>query len=349
MSAATGLDAADPSPFSSRFPAGLYSPAERTVFIPEETLERSSLPLEEVLAHELTHALDDQHFDLGESPSGQNSESAAAARALDEGSATLIEQRYMRRFLGGAPTATELLADAYHAYDPASHLETARASLPYLLGLRFVSALHRRGGPRLVDQAFRDRPTTMGQVAHPLRWLRGDSYVRPALLEPGPTYRWQTLGTGPFTEADTNLLLQSAFAPLSSRQAAEGLDGGRWAVWRERATGDDCAAPCPAHTVVTIAWRWENANDAVEFARAVHGILELGLHAPRLGGRVWEVDGGYAGIAGRASRRVDGTEVVAPTWVLVFAPSPHLARKAARTTSMVASTGGQFHRDLPKP
>ena len=347
----SGMRAENPSPESYGFPSGLYWPATDTIFIPTEALGRPDLPVEQILVHELTHALDHQRFGLDEPGPTRSSEADEAVRALDEGSASFVEQLFVDRHSDGRPSSTQMLAEQYHTYDPDTyaHVDGAAVALPYLLGVRFVSTLHRRGGWNLVNEAFHHPPTTMGQIAHPLRWLRGDDYTRPTMIKPEPSSRWRSLGFGPFGEVDTNLLLQASFTPHSSRQAAEGLDSGRWTVWRTRSAPTTCEIPCPEHTVAAIAWRWENRQEFEQFARAGHGILELGLDAPRLNDMVWRVDGGYASIAGRLPGGRTMQPGIAPTWVMAFTPTARLARRIANDTSRVASAVGQHHAGDPTP
>ena len=52
-----------------------------------------------VLAHELTHALEDQRFGLS-LEEGESDDAALARLALVEGSATLVMQQYLLRHIG---------------------------------------------------------------------------------------------------------------------------------------------------------------------------------------------------------------------------------------------------------
>ena len=50
---------------------------------------------ESTVAHELTHALDDEHFDLDEDAVAEGGDAGLAYLALVEGSATAVMTRYM--------------------------------------------------------------------------------------------------------------------------------------------------------------------------------------------------------------------------------------------------------------
>src|SRR6185369_13065693 len=80
--------------------AAFYDQHQHKLFMFEDaSLENSQNRV--VLAHELTHALQDQHFDLRRLPLEikDNDDRAAAASALIEGEATLVMSEYMLRNL----------------------------------------------------------------------------------------------------------------------------------------------------------------------------------------------------------------------------------------------------------
>jgi hypothetical protein len=137
-------------------------------------------PPRSVIAHEVVHALQDEHFDLRHGafaahPGDHDGE--LAALALVEGDATDIQSRYvaslsagdlvgeLARTLGAVPQGTAAKTPPY--------LER-QLLFPYTAGESFVRALRARGGQRLLDRAFAHPPRTSAAVLDPARFIAGD-------------------------------------------------------------------------------------------------------------------------------------------------------------------------------
>lgn len=132
-----------------------------------------------VIAHELVHALDDQHFELHRPQlEDLDDEQAFAFAALYEGNASRIEDAYRDTF----SAADEALAfqeeltigmgiDIFSI--PPILVELLGA--PYLLGPDLVAAVLEAGGQERLDAAFVTPPTTSEHVLRPQRFLDGDA------------------------------------------------------------------------------------------------------------------------------------------------------------------------------
>jgi hypothetical protein len=220
-----------------------------------------------VLAHELTHAVTDQHYDLTRSDrlaaaTGRDDEETAYA-ALVEGDATLVMQRYLRERLTPAERAA---AGQASAGDRTPRRDAAPAVIrepmlfPYREGLRFVFLLYQAGGWAAVNRAYRDPPTSTEQILHPDRYLvRRD---RPQKVTvPDLSGR---LGTGwrpgtelGFGELDIRLLLQTKLSQSTAEAAAAGWDGARLRTF-ERA----------GRTALVLRTVWDSTAEASEFCTA---------------------------------------------------------------------------------
>ncbi len=132
-----------------------------------------------ILAHEYTHALQDQHFDLGASLKKlrYDTDRELALRSVCEGDATLAGWDYM---LGGMDDRTMKMlethvADATKAYTGKTNgvpaALTAAFVFPYTDGLRFVIAAYRRGGWSAVDALYRNPPQSTQQIMEPERYF----------------------------------------------------------------------------------------------------------------------------------------------------------------------------------
>src|ERR1051326_6800064 len=115
-----------------------------------------------IMAHELTHALQDQHFDLRRFehwPKG-DSDAELAAHALIEGDASLAMTEYVSR----EPRRIIALMKSMVSQPATEELDRAplfvRASLlfPYEEGMNWTRALYKQGGWSQVSQAFTTLP-----------------------------------------------------------------------------------------------------------------------------------------------------------------------------------------------
>ena len=130
------------------------------------------------IVHELTHALQDQHFDLSRQGSYDSDDRNAAFEAVVEGDAVRIENAYV----ASLPKADQDAYDRERLGDAEYDAKTAgvpdwlsiTTDAPYTLGEPFMSALAAAGGRAAVDRAFRFPPVSSEQVMDAARYFRGD-------------------------------------------------------------------------------------------------------------------------------------------------------------------------------
>jgi hypothetical protein len=250
--------------------AGYYDPRTKRLKVVAGAATSTRALTETVIAHELTHALEDQRYGLDDEGPSEGDDRALARLALVEGTATEIMTRYGERFLPRG----ELLASAIgSAFAPTGDLPPyveAQTVFPYLAGQQFVRYLLRRAGGRwaLVDDAERIRPpASTEQVLHPARYLRADE-PKPVRLRAGRVLGagWTRVREGTWGEYATRELLADG-GGSGAEAAATGWGGDRWELWRSRPLlGSGCAAPCRAADVLVLRWRWDTPRDQREFA-----------------------------------------------------------------------------------
>lgn len=263
---------------------------------------------EVALAHELTHALEDQRFDIEpHGASGFLRDRAVADAALREGSATIAMVDYLVLTRGGGQVLPdEVRRVALEELDelalPASSglPRYVRESFvfPYAAGAVFVSRLQSRGGWAAVDRAFgEDAPVSSEQVMHPRKYEAGERPVRVALrgLREELPEGARLIARGDLGEFDTAQFLRDANGRRRSEEAAAGWGGSTFELWRLPGGGD----------VLVIGWAWDTSEDAAEFAAAAR------LTVDRLGSP-GAVNGSNEGVA------------------VVLAPEVALARRVAR-------------------
>ena len=249
-----------------------------------------------VMAHELTHALQDQHFNLRRFekwPRG-DSDAQIAAHALIEGDATLAMTIYMlkypmvalafRRSLGAGAISTE-------QYDLAPRALRETLIFPYLNGAEWATQLYKQGGWTMVSKAYTKLPLSTEQIIHPEKYF---SYERPVKIslpdltsllnagnKPGISTRQPAINTRksrrgrPVSSAkapragwkkvdyDVNgewsyyLILDHFLnAPAESKRAAAGWAGDRYEVYE---------GPGSGHVFIAQLTAWDTEHDAREF------------------------------------------------------------------------------------
>lgn len=135
---------------------------------------------ETVMVHELTHALQDQHYSLGpkEKTLMRDTDASLAYHAVLEGEAVLVMMAHMMKKMG--VDIDEVLQD-----DAMLNLVTSSATaeqfmdasapkyfgemlkFPYLEGVKFVIAAYKRGGWKEIDKVHASPPRTTREILHP--------------------------------------------------------------------------------------------------------------------------------------------------------------------------------------
>ncbi|HEV7683242.1 MAG TPA: hypothetical protein VGO68_14025 [Pyrinomonadaceae bacterium] len=157
--------------------AGYYDPKARQFYLADWLELEGQKP---VMAHELTHALQDQHFNLRRFekwPKG-DADAELAAHALVEGDATLAMMLYLARNpLAGLAFSRSLTTGvATEQYDQAPRAMRESLIFPYMQGSEWARQLYKRGGWTAVSNAFTRLPLSSEQILHPEKYF---TYERP--------------------------------------------------------------------------------------------------------------------------------------------------------------------------
>lgn len=217
-------------------------------------------------AHEYTHALQDQHFDLARLVPDDLDESdrVLARQALAEGDASLLTQQWAL----GNLALEELIEITKQSLDPAQlevlervpPIIARQLQFPYLEGLAFADALYQQGGWSAVDAAYARPPESTEQVIHPEKYLAREvpdaveAPVDPADLGDD----WRTAATDTLGELAIAVWLQPSTGLAAATDAAAGWGGDRVVMLEGPAGG----------WLVAWATSWDTAADATAFAEA---------------------------------------------------------------------------------
>jgi len=217
------------------------------------------------LAHELTHADDDQHFDLSRLDrlnAECRGDVTTAYTSLAEGDAVENSVRWAQTYLSSSQLV-QLEQEAAGAPNPPASVPRFiqdEQEFPYPSGQAFVEALIARGGRAAVNAAFRDPPISTEQVLHPGAYpgdLPVDVEVPDLASKLGP--EWRDLDREDMGEADISAMLHVHLDGSDSSRAAQGWGGGQYRAWSEGSS----------HTAVLLETSWDSPAEAGRFADAI--------------------------------------------------------------------------------
>ena len=217
--------------------------------------------LEVTIVHELTHALQDQHFDLDRlQDPGLDTGASTAFRALGEGDALRVENAYIEEELTDAEReeydeeyAGEL-ADSETATSDVPPFIEALFGAPYALGQPFVTMLFNQDGNDAVDGAFKEPPDTEEHLLDPASFLAEEEADDVELDDDD----LDVIEAGRFGATSWYLVLAERIDPKQAFDAALGWNGDDYVVYRD--DGDVC---------VQAAFAGDTADDEEEMEAAL--------------------------------------------------------------------------------
>lgn len=244
--------------------AGLYDPAAETLYVVQYGRGMGGLE-KMILAHEHTHALQDQHFDLeamglagGETD--YNDDQLLAMQALVEGDATLAMQQYIQHHFTSQDlwhlVGVSVMMNQEQLSAAPGYLRRS-LTFPYQDGMLFVVRLYGRGGWAAVDAAFANPPQSSEQILHP--YLYPDEMPQIVFLPPlTPVLRgdWQLVEENVLGEFGLREYLDVELTNRQATEAAAGWGGDRYAVYQDGVTGQ---------TILTIVLVWDEQAEQTEF------------------------------------------------------------------------------------
>jgi hypothetical protein len=210
-------------------------------------------------AHEFTHALQDQYFDLTtlapKHPT--NDDRSLAIQALTEGDALLLQRLWaqakmsqdeINRLGQGAPDSKLFSAPLFLR---------EQLLFPYSDGFNFIRKIYQTSGYAGVDEVFRNPPESTQQILHPEKYRSRQKPIEVRLpdlaqgtLGPG----WRTINSNVFGELDLRLTLTQLTNPTRGVRGATGWAGDRWMLLEK-----------DGRQALIIKSVWDTDNDARSF------------------------------------------------------------------------------------
>lgn len=267
--------------------AAFYVPEERALYTFKDLVFSSNLD-KMLLSHELTHALQDQNFDLQKFPLKikDNDDLALATSALVEGDATVLMTRWYVENIDPAKMLGDLgamLGQNTAKLREAPPYLREMLLFPYQQGQQFAMALFASGGTGAIDAAFRNPPTCTKDILHPEKFLRQHATPERMDLPRLESKDWRLIGNNVLGEFGTRFVLQDGIGAFDAQMLAQGWNGDRYHVY-ERGTNGPTA----------LVWEtaWEDEQQAGEFEDAYKKVVEkrggpvVSLHTYRDGKHV---------------------------------------------------------------
>lgn len=296
---------------------GSYVPSEDRIVVVSDsaapTVDRRTL------AHELVHALQDQHFGAVFDRANLSRDEAMARRGLIEGDAGYVEDLYERRCRGSWSCVPRPRSGPGASLDGNMGVYVA-AYQPYSDGPAFVHRLRQRGGWEAVNDAYAAPPTSSTQVIHPERYPNWSStavrvpdrsdanWTRFDRSPPGTTVGEASLFATVWANGGTETFhLQRPSRPHRTYNYTHPTTAG-WVGDRLVPYRNDTA------TGYVLRIEWATAGDAAAFAIAYRDLLRTSRGAERREGDVLVVPAGPYADAFRVERSGTTVTIVnAPT------------------------------------
>jgi len=224
-----------------------------------------------IAIHELTHALQDQHYNLDtllDHKKGQSDELQAIS-ALVEGDATAVMLDYSREQIGLSKMSEEQNVSGFMLQNLSGlmlsgNLKNTPGSLqammifPYVSGLNFAHTLLQKGGYSSIDEAFLKPPTSTEEILHPEKYLSNEKSYQKVT---------QTIVTGDVPVFEDSLgeffivtLLKNWLDGDKASSAASGWGGDLVSLFEDK-----------------LIWKilWDTENDGEEFYKAIVEAYEI--------------------------------------------------------------------------
>lgn len=248
---------------------GFYDSKTKKLYL-IQGIPLSKLDMEALIAHELTHALQDQSYDLerlmNPPKDKKNDDQTLALMAVVEGDAVMASEEYIRLkaqektlsfldILGSAVNLFRMNATFKKLNEAPGFIKNSLL-FPYTTGRSFIAHFrhHEQWSWDDIGILYQTPPQSTEQILHPDKYLDGENPDQLTL-----PVRPQTLLTGTLGEMSWLEFFKAHLeSTYEASEVAKGWQGDRFAVRRVK----------PGHYDLQALTHWDSPEDALEFAEA---------------------------------------------------------------------------------
>lgn len=210
---------------------GVYNPDDKFMYLVGDSPSLSAAE-KDTFAHEFTHALQDQYYELSRlTPKHPaNDDRALAISALTEGDAVLIQRLWAQQRLTSTEITQLSRGGSSSALFSAPLYMREQLLFPYTDGFAFVRQMYQtQGGYAAIDDAFRNPPQSTAQILHPEKYRAHTAPIDVSLdVLPGIGDGWRTINSNVLGELDFRGILEQLTDRAHAVPGASGWSGDRW-------------------------------------------------------------------------------------------------------------------------
>ncbi len=256
---------------------GFYDPKTRHLKL-IEGMPLTGAEQEILIAHELTHALQDQHYELDKLMSAPerkaNDDATLALMALVEGDATVTSMEYVQNNLSKNPVSGffSVVGTLFNQARAMSSFKTFRSApkfiqdslvFPYQQGAEFVRYFRDDGFTwQDIGDLYDNLPRSTEHILHLRAYTEGND-PQPIALNPTLFEGHQTVTHSMWGELGYRQYLLAHLKWQEVKTASKGWAGDHYYVFEQN-----------NHKTFAFVSRWDREQDAREFARAYEKTLK---------------------------------------------------------------------------
>ncbi len=257
--------------------AGFYDPAEKKLFIAGWAPMGGDM----LMAHEIDHALQDQHFDLKTfmKDDKRNGDFLGARQALVEGDGMALMLEFQLASMNQAPPWGNALVLSMIKQSMASGMgDMGKVPLamreglifPYVAGLEFIAHFRKHHNWSAIDAIYKKPPLSTEHILHPAKY---ESYEQPiavsAHLPPLLTAYREAMSSVQGEKGVEIFLRSNGVSEERAVLAAGGWGGDRMALYVKKGhTGSKLAG-----SIGVSLSNWDDEDEAKEFFEALEHAL----------------------------------------------------------------------------
>jgi hypothetical protein len=243
---------------------------------------------EPILAHELTHALQDQNYDLGkwmkagkkDGEAGATDDTALARKAVVEGQAMVVYVDYLLKPVGRSledtpgliyqmeEPAVKAVIDSQLMHD-APMIMREMGTFAYQEGLIFEGELLHKGGKQMAFAgAFVRPPRNSHEVLQPEAYINHEKLpaVRIPDMQKALDSQYEVCDSGGIGELDVRALLKQYGERKTADEVSGAWQGGSYMTFRRKDKAAAEIAPNTADLALLYVSRWKTPQAAEWFA-----------------------------------------------------------------------------------